>query len=109
MYINVGCDQKAGAITCNVVTASPQELLQSSNENTSSSQVWHKLRDMPYSSLTINHFQRRLITFSGFHRFEQPIVDNLACQSAPLIHIYNPYSNTWVCVGDVPYDYLIGR
>ena len=30
-------------------------------------------------------------------------------QSVPLIHIYNPYTNTWDYVGEIPYEYLLGR
>ena len=39
LYIAVGVDTSTGYTTCNVVTASLPELLQSSNNNTSSSQV----------------------------------------------------------------------
>ena len=107
LYIAAGCDKKDGATTCNIVTASLPILLQSSNNNTSSGQVWHKLSDMPYSSLSINHYQGRLITFGGDHRVEQPNIDKPVYQSVPLIHIYNPYTNTWDCVGEIPYEYLL--
>ena len=50
LYIAQGSDTTAGHTTCNIVTASLPELLQSSNNNTSSNQVWSKLPDMPYSS-----------------------------------------------------------
>ena len=109
LYIAVGCDKKTDVNTCNIVTASLPELLQSSNKNTSSGQVWNKLPDMPYSSLSINHYQGRLITFGGIHRVEQPNIDKLAYQSVPLIHIYNPYTNTWDCVGEIPNEYLLGK
>ena len=109
LYIALGSDNKTGANTCNVVTASLPELLQSSNKNTSSGQVWNKLPDMPYTSLSINHYQGRLITFSGDHRVEQPDIDKPAFQSVPLIHTYNHYVNTWDCVGEIPYEYLLGR
>ena len=108
LYIAVGCDKETGENTCNIVTASLPELLQSSNKNTSSGQVWNKLADMPYSSFSINQFRGRLITFGGFH-VEQPNIDKLVCQSVPLIHIYNPYTNAWDCVGEIPYEYLLGR
>ena len=65
LYIAGGFDEDNQS-TCNVVTASLPQLLQSSN-NTSSGQVWNKLPDMPYSSRPINHYQGRLITFSGDH------------------------------------------
>ena len=109
LYIAVGSDKKTGASNCNIVTASLPELLQSSNKKTSSGQVWNKLADMPYPSLSINHYQGRLITFSGGHRIEQPDIDKPAFQSVPLIHTYNPYTNTWDCVGEIPYEYLLGR
>ena len=107
LYIAAGSDKKTDAITCNIVTASLPKLLQSSNKNTSSSQVWNKLPDMPYPSLSINHYQGRLITFSG-DPVEQPDTGKPAYKSVPLIHIYNPYTNTWDCVGEIPYEYLLG-
>ena len=109
LYIAVGYDNGDDGSTCNVVTASLPELLQSSNKNTSSSQVWYKLPDMPYSSLSINHYQDRLITFSGDYKIEKPNTENPVYQSVPLIHTFNNYTNTWDCVGEIPYEYLIGR
>ena len=109
LYIAVGSDKKDGASICNIITASLPELLQSGNKNTSSGQVWNKLPDMPYASLSINHYQGHLITFGGGHRVERPDIDKPAFQSVPLIHIYNPYINTWDCVGEIPYEYLLGR
>ena len=109
LYIAAGSDTKAGVTTCNKVTASLPELLQSSNKNTSSDQVWHILPDMPYSSFSTNRYQGRLITFGGVHRVEQPKKDEPVWQSLPLIHIYNPYTNTWDCVGEIPYEFLLGR
>ena len=108
LYVTVGYDKNGSPSTCNVVTASLPELLQSSNKNTSSGQVWNKLPDMPYSSLSINHYQGRLITFSGFHGVEQPGKDKPAYKSVPLVHLYNPHTNTWDCVGEIPYEYLLG-
>ena len=109
LYIAAGYDKKIGASTCNIVTASLPELLQSSNKNTSSDQVWYKLPDMPYSSYSINHYQGRLITFGGVPMVEQPDQDKLAFQSVPLIHIYNPDTSTWDCVGEIPHGYVLGR
>ena len=97
----------AEASTCNVVTASLPELLQSSNNNTSSSQVWSKLPDMPYSSFSINHYQGHLITFTGDHRVERPGEDKPVWELVPLIHIYNPDTKTWDCVGDIPIGYYL--
>ena len=107
LYIAAGHD-KIGPSTCNVVTASLPELLQSSNKNTSSGQVWNKLPDMPYSSFSINHYQGHLITFGGGHKIEQTSKDDLVFKSVPLIHIYNPYTNTWDCVGEISYEYSLG-
>ena len=80
LYIAVGHDDNSGYTTCNVVTASLPELLQSSNKNTSSSQVWHKLSDMPYSSFCINHYQGRLIKFGGGYCIEKLGQDTLLWQ-----------------------------
>ena len=98
----------AEAYTCNVVTASLPELLQSNNNNTSSSQVWSKLPDMPYSSHSINHYQGHLITFTGDCMVERPGEDKLVWELVPLIHIYNPDTTTWDCVGSVPIGYYLG-
>ena len=109
LYIAVGCDKKIGTSTCNVVTASLPELLQSSNKNTSNGQVWYKLPDMPYSSQSINQYQGCLIIFSGDYKIEQPNTDKPVYQSVLLIHIFNHYTNTWDCVGEIPCEYLMGR
>ena len=108
LYIAVGCDTDPGCSTCNVVTASLPELLQSSNSNTSSSQVWSKLPDMPYSSASISHYQGHLITYTGGRKVEQPDEDMPVFELAPLIHIYNPDTKTWDYVGDIPIGYRLG-
>ena len=108
LYITIGYNKQICSSTCNIVTASLPELLQSSHKNTNSDQVWNKLPDMPYPA-SINHYQGRLITFGGFHCFEQPHIDKPVHKSVPLIHTYNPYTNTWDCVGKIPYEYLLGR
>ena len=108
LYITVGYDKAYGASTCNVVTASLPELLHSSNKNTSSDQVWYKLPDMPYSSLSINHYQGHLITFGEGYQVEQPDTGKAVYVSVPLIHIYNLNTNTWDCVGEIPHGYLLG-
>ena len=108
LYIAQGADTSSCYATCNVVTASLPELLQSSNNNTSSSQVWSKLPDMPYTSCSINHYQGHLITFTGACRVEQPDEDKPVFKTIPLIHIYNPYTKTWDCVGDTPHGYYLG-
>ena len=107
LYITAGLDRDECSTSCNIVMASLPELLQSSNKNTSSGQVWYKLPDMPYSAC-ISHHQGRLITFSGCHRVEQP-TDEPILQSVPLIHIYNPSTNSWDCIGKIPFEYLLCR
>ena len=94
LYIAQGYDTYPGSSTCNVVTASLPELLQSSNNNTSSSQVWSKLPDMPYSSYSINHYQGHLITFTTDCEVEQPDEDKPVFKLVPQIHIYNPDTKT---------------
>ena len=108
LYIAVGYHKISGTSTSNIVTASLPQLLQSSNKNTSSDQVWYKLPDMPYSSLSINHYQGRLITFGEGYLVEQPDTDKAAYTSVPLIHIYNRNTQTWDCVGEIPHGYLLG-
>ena len=108
LYIAQGYDTHPGSSTCNVVTASLPELLQSSNNNTSSSQVWSKLPDMPYSSYSINHYQGCLITATGDREVEIPDEDKPVWKLVPLIHIYNPDTKTWDCVGDIPIAYVLG-
>ena len=107
LYIAVGYN-KTGSSICDVVTASLPELLQSSNNNTSSSQVWSKLPDMPYSSFSINHYQGHLITFTAGHMVERPDEDKPVYELVPLIHIYNPDTKTWDCVGNILIGYLLG-
>ena len=107
LYLAQGYETYTGPSTCNVVTASLPELLQS-NKNTSSGQVWKKLPDMPYSSRSICHYQGRLITFGGGQKVEESDAENLVWQSVPLIHIYNPDTKTWDCVGEIAHGYLLG-
>ena len=109
LYIAQGYDTIPAPSTCNVVTASLPELLQSSNNNTSSDRVWSKLPDMPYSSFSINHYQGHLITFTGGHKVERPEEDKPVYELVPLIHIYNPDTKTWDCVGDIPHGYCSGK
>ena len=108
LYIVHGYDEDHQS-TSNAVTASLPQLLQSSDNNTSSGQVWNKLPDMPYSSLSINHYQGHLITFSGDHMVGQPGEDEPVWKLVPLIHIYNPDSKSWDCVGENPHGYYFGN
>ena len=107
LYFAVGYDDDGS--TCNIVTASLPELLQSSVKKTRSGRVWHKLPDMPYSSWSINHYQDHLIIFTGDHRVEQPGQRKSTWELVSHIHLYNPNTKSWDHVGDVPYDYLMGR
>ena len=63
---------------------------------------------MPYSSHSINHYQGHLITFTGVHKVERPDEDKPVWELVPLIHIYNPDTKTWDCVGDIPIGYYMG-
>ena len=108
IYIAVGYDE-VDDDTCNIVTASLPELLQSSNKNTSSGQVWYKLADMPYSSFSINQYQGRLIIFGGCYRTERSDKGKAVWDTVSLINIYNPNTDTWDCVGEIPYEYSLGR
>ena len=105
LYIAQGFDTEVSS-TCNIVTASLPELLKCCNKKT---QVWKKLPDMPYSSDSINHYQGRLITFTGDHKVELLNEDKPIYEIVPLIHVYNPDTLSWDCVGDIPYRYLLGR
>ena len=107
LYIAQGYDTDPGPSSCSIITASLPELLQCSNKNTSSGQVWNKLPDMPYSSYSINHFQGNLITFTGGYKVEQP--DESKGKSVSLIYIYNTRTRTWDCVGETPHGYLLGK
>ena len=107
LYIAGGFDEDHES-TCNVVTASLSELLRSDNSNINSGQVWKKLPDMPYSSLSINHYQGQLITFTGDRLVEQTDEDKSAWSLVPLIYIYNPGTKSWDCIGESPLGYLIG-
>ena len=109
LYITVGCCDKNADNTCNVITASLPELLRGSNKSTSSSQVWYKLPDMPYTSFSVNKYQNQLVTFSGCYKMERSDEEKPLWKSVSLIHVYNHSTCTWDCVGEVPYDYFLGR
>ena len=106
LYIAVGYDEGRGS-TCNVVFASLPQLLQSTN-NSSHVQVWKKLPDMPYSSLSINHYKGHLIAFTGDHLAEQVDGGKPVWKLVPLVHIYNPVTKSWDCVGRMSHGYLFG-
>ena len=100
------CKAKGVYPSCGIVTASLPQVLKSSN---SSGQVWYKLPDMPYVSLSINHFQGHLIVFNGINLVEHPGKVESQYQLVPLVHLYNPNTRCWDCVGSSDYPYNLGR
>ena len=106
LYIAVGYDDDHES-TCNMVTASLPELLQSSDKKTGS--VWKKLPDMPYSSCSISHYQGRFIIFNGDHKVEQSGINKLAYELVQMCYLYNPNTKSWDYVGDDFHDYELGR
>ena len=98
--------------TFTVLTASVLNLLNSSNNNSSGDSVWNKLPDVPYSSHSMICYQGRLITFTGFNLAEEQNSEptfSENCKLVPVIHIYNPDTMSWDCVGDVSCGYALGR
>ena len=106
LYIVSGYDND-GQSTCNIVTASLPELLQSSDKKTGN--VWHKLPDMPYSSWSIIHYQGRLIIFNGDHMVEQSGVSGSIWKLAQQSYLYNPNTKSWDYIGDDLHDYILGQ
>ena len=86
LYVTGGFDKRYHS-TCNIVTASLPALQKSNNNNTSSSQVWNKLPDMPYSSYSITHYHGRLIAFT-----EEKSDGGKQIQK---IYLYNPDADSW--------------
>ena len=64
---------------------------------------------MPYSSDSINYYQGRLIIFTGDHKVEQPGQSKPTWVLISQICLYNPGTKSWDYVGEVPYNYLMGR
>ena len=93
--------------TCNIVTASLPELLQSSDKKTGN--VWHKLPDMPYSSWSIIHYQGRLIILNGDYMVEQSRVIKSTWKLFQQSYLYNPNTKSWDYVGDDLHDYKLGK
>ena len=108
LYITVGYDNDNES-TCNIITTSLPELLQSSNKKARSGKVWNKLPDMPYSSWSINHYQGHLIAFNGDRKVEKLGQRKSTWELISLIHLYNPDTKSWDYVGDVPCSYLMGK
>ena len=93
--------------TCDIVTASIPELLQSSNKKTGN--VWHKIPDMPYSSWSIIHYQGRLIILNGDHLVEQSGKRKPAWELVLQSHLYNPSTKSWDYVGNDFHNYKLGK
>ena len=106
LYITVGFNKLDQSQTDIAVALIPA-LLQD-HTFASGGQIWEKLPDLPYPSPSINVYQKRLITFGGVHLVEQPN-DKAKWQMVPLIHIYNPSTKFWDCVGEIPHGYYLGR
>ena len=96
LYIAGGYNKLSQSVRT-VVTASLPQLLQSSNK----SHVWNKLPDMPYTSQSINHYQGRLIIFSGDYMDKRTKRWTLS----PMIYIYNFDTKSWDYVAESPIDY----
>ena len=90
LYIAEGFDDN-GESTCNIVTVSLSELLQSSVKTTRSGKVWHKLPDMPYSSWSIIHYQGRLVIFNG----DRKVGQSGNWELVHLGYLYNPNTESW--------------
>jgi len=110
IYIAAGNDRGKGGSTCSVVSASLPNLLESSNvNNNGGGQVWNKIPDMPYCSYAINHYGGYLITFTGDCMVELPDEDNAVCKLVPLMHLFNPDTDSWDYVGNTTHAYYLGR
>lgn len=107
LYITVGFDKLDQSQT-DIAVASIPALLKN-HTFTSGGQIWEKLPDLPYPSPSINEYQKRLITFGGVRLVEQPNNKPAKWQLVPLIHIYNPDTKSWDCVGEIPHGYYLGR
>ena len=105
LYIAAGDDE---TLSHGIATASLPQLLQSSN-NTNSGRVWNKLPDLPYHSISINYYQGHLIVFNGLSLVLHPGEEKPAYQLVPLIHMYNPNTRCWDCVGSIDHPYNLGR
>ena len=111
LHIAVGCNNE-GESTCNILTASLQDLLESTGKKSvaKSGRVWNKLPDMPYSSWSINYYRGRLMIFNGDRRFEQSGSLHRSVRKVfKLIHLYNLDTIAWDYVADDFHDYKLGR
>ena len=107
LYITVGFN-KLDQNQTDIAAASLPALLQN-RPYASGGQIWEKLPDRPYPSPSINVCKRRLITFGGIRLVEQPNDKPPKWELTPLIHIYNPDTKSWDCVGEIAHKYYLGR
>ena len=106
LYIAGGYDDNWDS-TCNIVTASLPELLQSGVKRTKSDKMWHKLPDMPYSPRSITHYQSHLIIFNGGRKVEAS--GKHKWKVIKQSYLFSPSKNSWDYVGDDFHDYKLGR
>ena len=110
LYIATGNDRGKGGSTCSVISASLPDLLQSSNDvRSTGGQVWNKIPDMPYCSYAINHYGGYLITLTGDCMVELADEDSAVCKLVPLMHLYNPDTDSWDYVDNVNHGFYLGR
>ena len=96
--------------TFTILSAPVPELLKSNNSsNSSSNSLWSKLPDAPYSSYSMICYQGCLITFTGIHLVEERNISDIVRKLVPMIHIYNPHTLSWDCVGYISCKYALGR
>ena len=110
LYISSYIDFHSNTFT--ILTAPVSELLKSNNSsssNSSSNSLWSKLPDAPYSSYSMICYQGRLITFTGIHLVEEPNRSEIVRKLVPMIHIYNPDTLSWDCVGYISCKYALSR
>lgn len=107
LYITVGFN-KLDQSQSDITVASMSALVQDQTF-ASGGQIWEKLPDLPYPSPSINEYHKRLITFDGVRLVEQPNGKPPKWELIPLIHIYNPDTKQWDCVGEIPHGYYLGR
>lgn len=105
LYIAIGHSKDSDTIN-KIVAVSLPDLLQSSDKM-SDRQLWSTIPNTPYSSASINQYQGRLITFGGF-LVDQTNTDKQVRKSIPRIHLYDPNTESWDCVEEIPYGHIFG-
>ena len=101
LYIAGGFDIHRHGM-CKIVMASLSELQKS---DTSIIQAWSRLPDIPYFSLSINHYQGHLIVFTGVSLGEELSQDKPMHQ----FHLYNPDTKSWDYIATASEGYIWGR